>query len=98
MKGISTMEEMRQIEEWTNRKVRNRLFDSHIDDWNKNTSVFIQRVMNKEHIIIIEDEEGNKIWRYVNSKIDKVDGFINYSQSFLFSLESKGKNERNEEI
>ncbi|BFU24580.1 TLD, putative [Entamoeba histolytica] len=91
MKGMNTIEEIRQIEEWTNRKVEDILFDSDIDNWNKNTSVFDQRIMNKEHIIIIiEDEEGNKFGGYVNSKIDKV-GYINDSQSFVFSLESNGR-------
>ncbi|BFU20639.1 TLD, putative [Entamoeba histolytica] len=92
MKGMSTIEEIRQIEEWTNRKVGNILFDSDIDNWNKNTSVFDQRIMNKEHIIIIiEDEEGNKFGGYVNSKINKVDKWISDSKSFVFSLESKGR-------
>ncbi|BFU20440.1 predicted protein [Entamoeba histolytica] len=93
MKGMNTMEEMLQIEEWTNRKVGNILFDSDKDNWNKNTSVFDQRIKNKEHIIIIvEDEEGNKFGGYVNSKIDKVDDdYINDSQSFVFSLESNGR-------
>ncbi|BFU24317.1 predicted protein [Entamoeba histolytica] len=92
MKGMNTMEEMLQIEEWTNRKVGNILFDSDKDNWNRKTSVFDQRIKNKEHIIIIiEDEEGNKFGGYVNSKIDRVDDFINDSQSFLFSLESNGR-------
>ncbi|BFU22152.1 TLD, putative [Entamoeba histolytica] len=51
--------------------------------------------MNKEHIIIIiEDEEGNKFGGYVNEKIDKVGGWINDSKSFVFSLESKGRMKR----
>ncbi|BFU26267.1 predicted protein [Entamoeba histolytica] len=84
-------EEMRKLEEWTNRKVGNILFDSNKDDWKVNTSVFDQRIMNKEHIIIIiEDTEGNKFGGYVNSKIDKVSyyDYINDSKSFVFSLES----------
>ncbi|BFU25665.1 predicted protein [Entamoeba histolytica] len=94
MKGMNTMEEMLQLEEWTNKKVGNILFDSDIDDWNKDTSVFGERVMNKEHvIIIIEDEDGNKFGGYVNSKIDKDDGWINDSKSFVFSLDSKGRME-----
>ncbi|BFU19843.1 trichohyalin, putative [Entamoeba histolytica] len=84
---------IKQIEEWTEKRINNILFDSDIDDWNKNTSVFDQRIMNKEHIIIIiEDSEGNKFGGYVNSKIDKVDnGFIKDSKSFVFSLESNGR-------
>ncbi|BFU22429.1 predicted protein [Entamoeba histolytica] len=85
--------EMIQIEEWTERKVGNILFDSSKDNWNKNTSVFDQRIMNKEHIIIIiEDTKGNKFGGYVNSKIIKY-GYIYDSQSFVFSLESNGRME-----
>ncbi|GAB1223493.1 hypothetical protein ENUP19_0149G0031 [Entamoeba nuttalli] len=82
---------IKQLKEWTNRKVGNILFDSDNDDWNKNTSIFEERIMNKEHIIIIiEGEDGNKFGGYVNSKIDEF-GYVNDSQSFLFSLESKGR-------
>ncbi|BFU20928.1 trichohyalin, putative [Entamoeba histolytica] len=90
------MDEMyiNQIEELTEKRINNILFDSDKDDWNRNTSVFDRRIMNKEHIIIIiEDKEGNKFGGYVNSKIDKVDGYIYDSHSFVFSLESKGRNE-----
>ncbi|EMS14795.1 hypothetical protein KM1_334920 [Entamoeba histolytica HM-3:IMSS] len=88
------MEEMLQIEEWTNRKVGNIIFDSNIDNWKVSTSVFDQRIINKEYImVLIEDEEGNKFGGYVNSKIDKVGGYINDSKSFLFSLVSNGRME-----
>ncbi|BFU25482.1 trichohyalin, putative [Entamoeba histolytica] len=88
-----TKEIIKQIEEWTEKRISNILFDSDKDDWNKNTSVFDQRIKNKEHIIIIiEDTKGNKFGGYVNSKIDKVDDYIYDSKSFVFSLES---NERN---
>ncbi|BFU22989.1 trichohyalin, putative [Entamoeba histolytica] len=87
------MEEVyiKQIEELTEKRINNTLFDSDIDDWNILTSVFDQKMMNKKHIIIIiEDSEGNKFGGYVHSKIDKV-GYINDSQSFVFSLESNGR-------
>ncbi|BFU21579.1 trichohyalin, putative [Entamoeba histolytica] len=90
------MEEVyiKQIEELSERRINNILFDSDIDDWNKNTSVFDQRIINKQHIIIIiEDEEGNKFGGYVNSKVDKVCHDIKDSKSFVFSLESNGRNE-----
>ncbi|BFU26710.1 trichohyalin, putative [Entamoeba histolytica] len=83
---------IKQIEEWTEKRITNILFDSVIDGWNKNTSVFDKRIMNKQHIIIIiEDEEGNKFGGYVNEKIDEVDYCIYDSQSFVFSLESNGR-------
>ncbi|BFU26707.1 trichohyalin, putative [Entamoeba histolytica] len=84
---------IKEIEEWTEKRINNILFDSDKDDWKINTSVFKQRVKNKENIIIIiEDEDGNKFGGYVNSKIDKVgNGYIYDSQSFVFSLESNGR-------
>ncbi|BFU19799.1 trichohyalin, putative [Entamoeba histolytica] len=92
MRGIK---EMRQIEEWTERRITNVIFDSDIDNWNINTSVFGQRIKGKEHlIIIIEDSRGNKFGGYVNSKIDKVGQWIYDSKSFVFSLESKGRMKR----
>ncbi|BFU25858.1 trichohyalin, putative [Entamoeba histolytica] len=83
---------IKQIEEWTEKRINNILFDSDIDDWNKNTSVFKQRIWNKEHIIIIiEDEDGNKFGGYVNEKINKYGKWIYDSKSFVFSLESNGR-------
>ncbi|BFU24127.1 predicted protein [Entamoeba histolytica] len=77
---------------WTNRKIGNILFDSDNDNWNILTSVFDQKMMNKEHlIIIIEDTKGNKFGGYVNSKIDKCSHYIDDSKSFVFSLESNGR-------
>ncbi|BFU26269.1 trichohyalin, putative [Entamoeba histolytica] len=87
-----TKEIINQIEEWTEKRISNILFDSDKDDWNKSTSVFNRRVMNKEHIIIIiEDSRGNKFGGYVDSKIDKTYYFINDPNSFVFSLESNGR-------
>ncbi|BFU23584.1 trichohyalin, putative [Entamoeba histolytica] len=61
-----------QLEEWTNRKVGYKLFDSDKDDWDRNISIFKQRIMNKENIIIIiEYSKGNKFGGYANEKIDK---------------------------
>ncbi|BFU26111.1 trichohyalin, putative [Entamoeba histolytica] len=82
---------IKQIEEWTNRKVGNILFDSDVDDWKEDILIFDKRIINKEHIIIlIEDEDGNKFGGYVNEKIDKVDDWIYDSNAFVFSLESNG--------
>ncbi|BFU25672.1 trichohyalin, putative [Entamoeba histolytica] len=90
-----TKEIIKQLEELTEKRINNILFDSYIDDWNKDTSVFGERVMNKEHIIIIiEDEDGNKFGGYVNSKIDKVESYIIDSKSFVFSLKSNGRMKR----
>ncbi|BFU22283.1 predicted protein [Entamoeba histolytica] len=89
---LQIMREIQQIEKWTNRKVGNILFDSDIDDWKEGTSVFDQRIKNKEHIIIIiEDSKGNKFGGYVNEEIYIADECIYDSQSFVFSLVSNGR-------
>ncbi|BFU23072.1 trichohyalin, putative [Entamoeba histolytica] len=83
---------IKQIEKWTEKRINNIIFDSDKDDWKVDTSVFDKRIMNKEHIIIIiEDSRRNKFGGYVNEKIDKVNGDINDSYSFVFSLKSKGR-------
>ncbi|EKE39326.1 hypothetical protein ENU1_133200 [Entamoeba nuttalli P19] len=43
--NVITMEEMNKIEEWTNRKVGNIIFNSDIDDWNKDTSSLQERIL-----------------------------------------------------
>ncbi|BFU26140.1 trichohyalin, putative [Entamoeba histolytica] len=86
-----TKEIIKQLEEWTEKRINNILFDSDKDDWNYGTSIFDERIINKEYIIIIiEDEEGNKFGGYVSEKIDKVSRIYD-SKSFVFSLDSKGK-------
>ena len=80
-----TKEIIKQIEELTEKRINNILFDSDIDGWNVNTSVFGERIKNKEHIIIIiEDSEGNKFGGYVNSKTNKVNDDINDSKPFFY--------------
>ncbi|BFU18161.1 hypothetical protein EHI8A_047030 [Entamoeba histolytica HM-1:IMSS-B] len=88
---IKAKEMVKQLEEWTEKRISNILFDSNNDDWNISTSVFDQRILNKEHIIIIiEDEEGNKFGGYIHSKIDETDERIKDIRSFVFSIKSKG--------
>ncbi|BFU23362.1 trichohyalin, putative [Entamoeba histolytica] len=80
-------EEINKLEGWTKRKVGDVIFDSDIDDWNKNTSTFDQKIINKEHlIIIIEIEEGNKLGGYINERIEKIGSYINDPTSFIFLL------------
>ncbi|EKE40396.1 hypothetical protein ENU1_091720 [Entamoeba nuttalli P19] len=87
-----TIKMIKQLEEWTEKRVGNILFDSNVHNWNRFTSVFDLKLLYKKHIIIIvEDTQGNIFGEYVNSKIDKVDAWINDPHAFVFSLESKGR-------
>ena len=64
--------EIKQIEEWTNKKVGEVVFDSNIHNWRQNTSEFDSKVFNRSNLIfVVEDESGNKFGGYVNTKIDK---------------------------
>ena len=88
-KYMMNKKEMKQIEEWTNKKCGEVLFNSNVDDWNVNTSTFQDKVRNKENLIfLIEDEEINKFGGYLNVKIDKFGDFINDPNAFIFSLQS----------
>ncbi|GAB1219596.1 hypothetical protein ENUP19_0039G0011 [Entamoeba nuttalli] len=91
-KTLETFKIIKQLEEWIEKRINDILFDSDIDGWNITTSVFDQRLMNKENLIIlIKDTEDNLFGGYVHSKIDKIDEWINDPNSFLFSLKIKGR-------
>ncbi|EKE37500.1 hypothetical protein ENU1_195090 [Entamoeba nuttalli P19] len=86
-KTLETFKIIKQLEEWIEKRINDILFDSDIDGWNITTSVFDQRLMNKENLIIlIKDTEDNLFGGYVHSKIDN-----NCPNSFLFSLKIKGR-------
>ena len=46
--------EMNQLEQWTNKKCSEVLFDSDKDDWNQNTSVFNDKIENKNNLLFVE--------------------------------------------
>ena len=97
-KGITTEiineEEKQQLEEWTNLKYGNILFDSDSDDWN-DQKVFNSKIFGKKQILlIVEDENGNKFGGYVNATLNKIYSYthkevIKDEQSFLFFIEIK---------
>ena len=72
-------------------EVERKIFDSTInDDWDEDSSVLIERLINKEKIVIlIEDEEGTKFGVYIPKKVEE-----NYrkritvksNESYLFNL------------
>ena len=95
LEGILEINEKKQLEKWTNKKCGEILFDSDKDDWNENTSVFDDRLMNKSNLIfIVEDTNGNKFGGYITSKIEKYDSYINDEKAFVFSLKSNNRLKR----
>ena len=83
---------MNKIENWINKKCGEIIFDSNIDNWNKSTSVFVSKVMNKNQLLfLIETTNGIKFGQYVNTTIDKVDSWISDENSFLFTFLNQNK-------
>ena len=85
-----------QLEEWTSKKCCEIVFDSIVDNWNVNTSVFNERVFGKKQLaFIIEDLDGEIFGYYLNTRI--IDRHENISndpiptdwKSFHFNLQSK---------
>ena len=89
---MMTLKEIKQIENWTNKRCGEIIFDSNKDDWNVNTSTFDSKLLFKEKIIfLIEDINGNIFGCYSHEIIDKKNERITDSNFFLFSLKSTGR-------
>ena len=83
-----------QLEEWTELKCSEILFDSNLDDWKIDTSVFNERIIGKSKLIfIIEDDYGEKFGYYLNTEvIEKYDDNQQTDwKTFHFNLQSNGR-------
>ena len=73
------------------------LFDSNIDNWNQNTSVFNERIIGKKQLaFVIEDKNDEIFGYYLNTEV--VEQYKSTfatvwqetdNKSFLFNLQSK---------
>ena len=88
-------DEKAQLEIWTMKEINEVIFDSDNDDWNVNTSVFDQKLMNKKQLVfLIEDEENNKFGYYLSTQIEpnRYNHFVRTdNNTFIFSLKSNGR-------
>ena len=85
-------EHQKQLEEWTELKCSNILFDSNIDDWTEDTSVLNERIIRKKQIVFLIEDEDNEIFGYYfNTKIEQIYGYWQQtdSKSFHFNLQSR---------
>ena len=83
-----------QLEKWTQKKCGEIIFDSDVDNWEKDTSVLNERLDGRNQVVfIIEDDRGEKFGYYLNCEIS--DNYVDWScsddKSFLFNLESNGR-------
>ena len=85
--------EKKQIEEWTNKKCSEIVYDTDRDGYPKdNTTMFEDKVKGKGNLIfVIEDTNNNKFGGYLNATINQVDKLINDPNSFKFSLKSNNR-------
>ena len=87
--------EENEIENYIDSKFENVIFDSDRDNWSRNTSVFVNKIMGKSRLtFIIEDEERNeKFGYYLNTQV--VDNYREWlttdKYSFMFNLYANGR-------
>ncbi|ELP90601.1 hypothetical protein EIN_021000 [Entamoeba invadens IP1] len=85
-------EEVKQIEEWTNMKVTNVIFDSRNNQWSVGESDFKDKVFGKEKLLfVVEDTNKNKFGGVIFSKISKAGQCICDKEAFSFTLKSNGR-------
>ena len=85
-------EHQKQLEEWTELKCSNILFDSNIDDWTEDTSVLNERIIRKKQIVFLIEDEDNEIFGYyLNTKVNEEynDRQQTDSKTFEFNLQSR---------
>ena len=76
-----------QIENWTNMKMKDIVFDSNINKWKVDESEFDKLITNKQNLIfLIESHNNIKFGGFISSKIDKIDKWISDENSFLFTF------------
>ena len=90
-----TVEEYDIIQQWTERKFGEVLFDTKKDNWKEVTSVFHTKIIGKGDLLfVIEDTFGNKFGYYSTTKIQP-NKFMEWVKAdpntFLFSLNSNGR-------
>ena len=94
LRTFISKEEQHHLEEWTGLKCTEILFNSDIDNWSENTSVFNARITEKKQLIfLIEDEDGKKFGYYENAFIPRYnpDKCKTDCNSFEFILQSNGR-------
>ena len=86
--------EINQLENWTQLKCKEILFDSIIDNWYQCSSTFISKIIGKDKLAFLnEDIDGEKFGYYLDTEVKEEyeKGNETNSNSFLFNLNSKGR-------
>ena len=86
--------ERKQLEEWTSLKCSEIVFNSDVDNWSINTSIFNERIIGKKQLVfLIEDENNEKFGYYLNTDVVEEYGktIETDNNSFSFNLKSNGR-------
>ena len=95
MKDIVDHVEIQQLQEWTEKKCDEIVFDSEKDNWSVNSSVFDDKVKGKKDLIfLIESDDGDKFGGYVTATINGTGSWIKDENSFVFSLKKMNEIEK----
>ena len=87
MKKVLQENEIKQLENWTNKKCHGIVFDSNKDDWSIGNSCFDEKVLYRRvFVVMIESEDGEKFGYYYNYYYSSEN-----EESFAFNLESNGR-------
>ena len=86
--------QIEQLEEWTQKKYNKTVFDSDIDDWSIDSSLFDSKIIGNNHLaFIIHDHQGEIFGYYLNTTVhDQYEERIRTDkETFTFNLESNGR-------
>ena len=89
-----TSNQVKQLEDWTQMKCSDVLFDSTVDDWSHGSNIFNKRITGQRRLMfLLENEDGEKDGYYLNTMvIEKYTERVSTDiVSFHFNLESKGR-------
>ena len=94
IEDMISLEYKYQLEDWTRLKCSDILFDSYIDDWNYYSTTLNERIIGKNQLVFLIEEDDDEIFGYyLNSKvIESYDEEMETDlESFHFNLQSNGR-------
>ena len=90
LKDVMTLEEIKQLEEWTDLPIDSIVYDSNTEGIEKcgyEGSKFQNNILNKENLIFyIESEEGDRFGYFMRNKLDNIGKYIADKNGFLFNM------------
>ena len=90
-----SIDQRKQLEDWTQKKFGEIVFDSRKDNWKENTSTFNSQIIGKKQLLFVIEDENNEIFGYYLScqgveEYYKSILMVN-QESFHFNIQSNGR-------